>query len=134
MHRARVQTLLCCLAASTILMHAQDRPAYRNPSLPADERVADLLARMTVEEKVAQLQGIWNQKAQIQNPDGTFNPANASALLGNGIGQVSRPSEIAGTPTGPRLRAPREQAEFANAVQRWLVEHTRLGIPAMFHE
>ena len=134
MHRARVQTLLCCLAASTILMHAQDRPAYRNPSLPADERVADLLARMTVEEKVAQLQGIWNQKAQIQNPDGTFNPANASALLGNGIGQVSRPSEIAGTPTGPRLRGPREQAEFANAVQRWLVEHTRLGIPAMFHE
>ena len=67
---------------------------YRDASRPVDQRVADLLGRMTIDEKVAQLQGIWNQKSRIQNADGTFNPAAAKALLGNGIGQVSRPSEI----------------------------------------
>jgi beta-glucosidase len=122
------------IAAAIVMIEAQDRPAYRDPVRPVDDRVADLLARMTVDEKVAQLEGIWNQKSRIQNADGTFNPANATAVLGNGIGQVSRPSEIGGTPTGPRLRGPREQADYANAVQKWVIENTRLGIPVMFHE
>jgi len=107
---------------------------YRDASRPVDQRVADLLGRMTIDEKVAQLQGIWNQKSRIQNADGTFNPAGAKALLGNGIGQVSRPSEIGSTATGPRLRTPRAHAEFTNAIQKWVVENTRLGIPVMFHE
>ena len=102
-------------------------------SAPVDARVADLLSRMTLDEKVAQLQAIWNRKSRIQNADGRFNPANARALLGNGIGQVSRPSEIAGTPRASSASA-REQAEFANAVQKWVIENTRLGIPVMFHE
>src|SRR5262249_26495893 len=86
------------------------------------------------EEKVAQLQGIWNRKGEFQEPDGRFNPSKAKALLQYGIGEVSRPSEIAGTPEGPRGRTAREQAEFVNAMQKWLIENTRLGIPAMFHE
>jgi hypothetical protein len=49
--------ILCFSAAS------QNVPAYRNPGLPLEQRVADLLSRMTLEEKIAQLQGTW------QNPN-----------------------------------------------------------------
>ena len=93
---------------------------YRDPALPVDARVADLLARMTLEEKVAQLIGIWGQKVKIQDEAGRFVPAMAKALIGQGIGQISRPSEIAGPSAGRPVRQPREHAEFVNAVQKWV--------------
>jgi beta-glucosidase len=130
LHLAVIASLLVATAG----LFGQDRPVYKDAGRSVDERVRDLLGRMTLDEKVAQLQGIWNQKSRIQNADGTFNAAGAKAVLGNGIGQVSRPSEIATTATGPRLRTPRQEAEFTNAIQKWLIENTRLGIPAMFHE
>jgi beta-glucosidase len=114
-------------------LEAQEPLPYRDAKRPVEERVADLLARMTLNEKVAQLQGIWNRKREIQDEAGRFSPARAGALLGNGIGEISRPSEIAGTGTG-RDRGPREHAEFVNAVQKWVLENTKLGIPVMFHE
>src|SRR4029453_17098503 len=107
---------------------------YRQRDASVEARVADLLARMTLEEKVAQLQGVWNRKREIQNARGEFDPSKAQALLGQGIGEVARPSEIAGAPADRNVRTAREQAVFVNAVQRWLIENTRLGIPAMFHE
>ena len=115
---------------------AQNAPApYRDPGRPVDERVADLLGRMTVEEKVAQLEGLWKRNAQLQQPDGRFNPATAATLLSNGIGEIARPSEIANPPTGtPSVRTARQEAEFVNALQKWLIDNTRLGIPAMTHE
>ena len=110
-------------------------PTLSPADAPVEARVADLLARMTLEEKVAQLQGIWNRKREIQDADGRFDPTKAQALLGFGIGEVSRPSEIAGPPSGlaPGARHASRRV-FVNAVQRWLIENTRLGIPAMFHE
>ncbi len=126
--------ILASLVTSASVPLQEPSVRYRNASLPVADRVADLLARMTIEEKVAQLLGIWQQKSQFQDGEGVFDPAKAKAFLGQGIGQVSRPSEIAGTPNGPRGRTPRQQAEYTNAVQKWLIENTRLGIPAMFHE
>jgi beta-glucosidase len=112
---------------------AGEQPPYRDPSRSIDERVSDLLSRMTLEEKVAQLQGLWNRKTEMQLPDGRFNPAAAKALIGQGIGEISRPSEIGGPPNRP-LRGPREHAQYVNDVQKWLIEQTRLGIPALFHD
>jgi len=40
-----------------------DKPAYRNPDLPVPRRVKDLLARMTLKEKAAQMLCVWQQKA-----------------------------------------------------------------------
>jgi beta-glucosidase len=126
--------LVALIAASIAAVHAQDGLRYRDPTVPVDARVADLLARMTLEEKVAQLLGIWVQKVKIQDAQGRFVPANAKALIGHGIGQISRPSEIAGPDAGRPVRQPRQHAEFVNAVQKWVIENTRLGIPVMFHE
>src|SRR6185295_4235932 len=110
-------------------------PPYRDAARSVDERAADLLARMTLDEKVAQLQGLWKRNAKMQGPGGVFDPAGAPGLLANGIGEIARPSEIADPPKGaPATRTARQHVEFVNAVQHWLIDHTRLGIPAMFHE
>ena len=125
------------LAAATgvaLVKAAQAPPVYQDAKRSIDERVADLLSRMTLDEKVAQLGGVWDGKKAMQDASGVFTPAAAAPILGRGIGHVARPSEIAGTPTGPRVRSPREQAIYTNAVQRWVIENTRLKIPVMFHE
>jgi beta-glucosidase len=99
---------------------AQYRDAARSPT----QRAADLLMRMTREEKVAQLGSAW--PAQLS--DGiTFDPAMAEAVLANGIGQITRIS-------GSTLLGAEAAARFGNEVQRFLVTRTRLGIPAILHE
>lgn len=115
---------------------ARAAPVYRNASAPVGERVADLVARMTLDEKVAQLRGLWVGKSGLLNPDGSFAPEKARQALAGGIGQIGRPSDFMGTPrmASDRFREPVDGARFVNAVQRLLVEETRLGIPALFHE
>jgi beta-glucosidase len=115
--------------AHSIPVNKEEIPAYRDASLSVDERVADLLDRMTIEEKVAQMICIWGQKKnRILDEQGKFNPDKARVHLEDGIGQVGRLSDTAGGLTAAGM------AELANTVQRYLVEETRLGIPAFFHE
>ena len=117
--------LLCGMSA------AQSAPPYRNSKLPVEQRVADLLSRMTLEEKIAQLEGSWqtglpvSSPARFEDASGNFDPALAAVALKNGLGEMTRPSAN---------RGPRQEADFTNAVQKWLREHTRLGIPIIFHE
>jgi beta-glucosidase len=101
------------------------RPDYQNPALPAARRVEDLLARMTPEEKVAQMLCLWAGKRSITDAKGRFDPARAPQWFKVGIGRVERPSDGHGA---------RAQAEFTNAIQKWVRENTRLGIPVIFHE
>ena len=109
---------------------------YWNAALPVEMRVADLLARMTLEEKIVQITTIWDNKVEIQTADTNFSPALATQVRPNGIGQIARPSDRQG-PASPRVIPPRsidESVAYVNAVQRWSREHTRLGIPVLFHE
>jgi beta-glucosidase len=102
-----------------------------NPELPVEQRVEDLLGRMTLEEKVAQMLCVWRAKDETLVDDkGNFDPAKAKAAFaeGHGLGQVGRPSDAGGG-----LGA-REMAESTNAIQRFFVENSRLGIPVVFHE
>jgi beta-glucosidase len=111
---------------------SQERlPGYKNPQLPVEQRVADLLSRMTLEEKIAQLTCLWVNRPQT-NPQtsfstdlGEFSPEKAAQVMKYGIGQIARQREQKG---------PRDGAIFANAVQKWLLEKTRLGIPAILHD
>ncbi|MFL6278084.1 MAG: glycoside hydrolase family 3 N-terminal domain-containing protein [Blastocatellia bacterium] len=128
-HRALTVALLMTMALGLLLAHdapsQEKQPEYKNPRLSVEQRVADLLKRMTLEEKVAQTQALWKMKSLIMDDKGSFSPEKARNVLKNGMGQITRPSEKKG---------PREMAEFTNAIQKWVMENTRLGIPVMFHE
>jgi len=106
-------------------------PPYLNRRLSADKRVKDLLARMTPEEKAAQMMCVWQQKAEtLIDGAGKFDLKKARRAFkkGNGLGQVGRPSDAAG---GLNARA---TAELTNAIQKFFLEESRLGIPVIFHE
>jgi beta-glucosidase len=107
---------------------------YLDPKLPVEKRVADLLARMTVEEKIAQLHGYWFPKSGVLVDD-QLRPAlgndKAKALLANGLGEISRPSE---NEDRKKNLGPRQMAELTNALQKYVIEQTRLGIPLLNHE
>jgi len=71
-------------------------PAYRNVKLPSARRVKDLLSRMSLEEKAAQMVCIWREKAKtFLDEDGNFDYAKAKKAFarGHGLGQVGRPSD-----------------------------------------
>ena len=110
---------------------------YWDSSLPVEQRVEDLLRRMTVEEKVAQIITVWNSKASIQDDEtDDFDPAKAAQVYPHGIGQIARPSDRLG-PSSPRVvprRSIEDSIQYVLDAQKWAMEDTRLGIPVLFHE
>ena len=116
------------IAAQSPPFGADANAPYRQAALPIDERVRDLLGRMTVGEKARQLDmyaGVPDliDKAKDKThaaPDARFLPDAAAKLFGTlGAGSIHDlyPS-----------------AEISNNIQRWIIGHSRLGIPAIFIE
>jgi beta-glucosidase len=106
-------------------------PAYRNVKLSAERRTADLLSRMTLEEKAAQMICIWQQKSRSLVDDrGNFDAEKAKAYFKRriGLGQVGRPSDAGGGKNA------RDMAALTNAIQRFFISNSRHGIPVIFHE
>jgi beta-glucosidase len=118
-----------------------DYRLYRDPQAPIGARVDDLLGRMTLQEKVAQIIALWSSKSEIMD-ELSFSMAKASKAYPDGFGQLTRVSDKRGAPgageaaggTADRWRTPAQTVEFVNAVQRWSIENTRLGIPVLIHE
>jgi beta-glucosidase len=116
---------------SELKLKAQEnQPAYKNPSLTVEARVADLISRMTVEEKAQQLDMYFGCEDLLDTnqftarthakPDAIFNPEMAEKNLGtNGIGSIHD--------IYPRAR-------LSNRIQEWVMKSNRLGIPALFIE
>ena len=107
---------------------------YKDPQLPIAERVSDLLGRMTLPEKIAQMYSYW----LILSPDGNHRvrtdafaqSATTDDLkekLKVGVGQITRP-------LGTHPVSPKEGVRALNVLQKFLVNETRLGIPAISHE
>jgi beta-glucosidase len=94
-------------------------PRYRDLKLTIDERVADLLSRMTLEEKVAEICGGDNPNVSLFDSTGTYKPEQASEVLRGLYDENS-------------TYTPRQNAIIHNAVQRYLREKTKLGIPWLF--
>ena len=120
--------MLIVALAMTLSTALAAGPAYENPNLPVDERVADLLGRMTLEEKVRQLDMYNAKKALLERSDllnsvqvkpGTpFVPARAEKAFGHlGVGAIHEMYP---------------DAQLYNAVQKWVMASNRLGVPALF--
>jgi beta-glucosidase len=105
------------------MANAQQQP-YQNQALPVEERVNDLLSRMTLEEKVAQMSAFWNIPENCDQQGNLELGSNAS-LLKHGIGAISK---------GNHGLDPKPGAIFMNNFQKYLLENTRLAIPALAHE
>lgn len=112
-------------------------PIYKDPLHPVNARVADLLARMTPEEKFAQMHAYWlvlsedGQHRERSDLSDEFSGVSEQASLGErlmlGVGQITRP-------LGTHIVDARTGVRAANRLQKMLMEETRLGIPALFHE
>ncbi len=101
-------------------------PPYKNPKLPIDRRVADLLKRMTLEEKAGQLVSTC-PVSQLHEPNYSDELVitNAKKLIDQGIGQIGVAVRHAPPERGPRI---------ANEIQRYAREETRLGIPVLIQD
>ncbi|MGF6786437.1 glycoside hydrolase family 3 N-terminal domain-containing protein [Paraburkholderia sp. 35.1] len=117
-----------------MLLRQSEVPLYRNPVAAVEERVADLLARMTLDEKIAQLHAAWlklsadgNHKARSIDFAQSANQITVDEILQHGLGQITRP-------LGTHTVDPKEGVRALNELQRKMVEDTRLGIPVMSHE
>jgi beta-glucosidase len=100
------------------------KPVYKDSNQPIEVRVKDLLSRMTLKEKVDQMTSVW-VRHYIENDEISLDKIKED--IKDGIGQITR---LAGTID----IEPKKVAELANEIQRFLLEETRLGIPAIIHE
>lgn len=101
-----------------------DREFRLDASHSIEERVSALLQAMTLDEKIAQLGSHWVYQLL---DDQTYSPEKAAALLSNGVGHITRLG-------GASNLHPKDAAALANQIQKYLLENTRLGIPAVIHE
>lgn len=126
-----------CLLAATVSAEDLSTALYKQPAVSIEQRVQDLLARMTPEEKARQLDLFSGAgKGQDEDPpllladrfhvpmhataDTRFLPDHAAKVLGDlGVGGIHDLYPY---------------AALTNSVQEWLMHNTRLGIPAIFIE
>jgi len=87
-------------------------------------KVQNLISQMTLEEKLAQIQAFWIFDLQT---NGKMDFSKVQSKLAHGIGQITRTA-------GANNILPEETARTNNALQKFLKENTRLGIPATVHE
>jgi beta-glucosidase len=133
--RAASLSVICCAACLLLLahlasVHAQstNQPLYKQSAAPLEARIEDLMRRMTLEEKARQLD-MYSSAREIVDKhtddthaalDAVFLPEKAQSLWGDlGVGSIH---DLNPTP------------EQANTIQRWVIAHNRLGIPALFIE
>jgi beta-glucosidase len=113
-------SLLCATAIGQEESAAADNTMnYRNPALAIDDRVTDLLSRMTLEEKIGQFSGGGEDRTSVIDPTRTFTDASARALLE----RWWDPDQVF---------TPKKSATLRNGIRRYLREKTRLGIPQLF--
>ncbi|MCO6009004.1 glycoside hydrolase family 3 C-terminal domain-containing protein [Actinoallomurus purpureus] len=118
--------------AETLPHPTRPTDSWRDHRLPTAERVADLLSRMTVEEKAAQLVGYWAVSARPGEevaplPDDFGEPPPLDEVITAGLGQLTR---VFGTAPVP----PAEGAARLRELQARVAAGNRFGIPAIAHE
>ncbi|ASA25875.1 glycoside hydrolase family 3 N-terminal domain-containing protein [Paenibacillus donghaensis] len=111
--------------------------SYTDPHMPVEERVEQLLGLMTLEEKAAQLVQPFGWQA-YNHKDGEITLAESFKQQVKEAGVGSLYGMLRADPwTGVTLAnglSPREGAEAVNIIQRYVLEHSRLGIPVLIGE
>lgn len=131
---AALSALLLALPASG---KAKKKLPYQDPSLPVEQRVADLLGRMTLEEKVGQLRctlawNYWVKDGGKIAPSESFKKDLAEGHIGMLWGTYrADPWTQKSLESGLN---PELAAKAGNALQRYNIENTRLGIPLFLAE
>lgn len=115
---------LSLMLATSILARVPD---YKNPALPIDQSVEDLIARMTLEEKVAQLTSFFSRDNSAFDDDGNFISFQDTAILNCGVGTFN--ARVLWC-----MQSPKKPALCINGIQKYVREKTRLGIPVLMFE
>jgi beta-glucosidase len=129
--KSNIIVFAAAVAATVLPAQTAKTPIYRDPAQPVEKRVEDLLSRMTLAEKVGQL----NMPCVYVNELGRdiaaktegvqkFAAGTYTTEIGPGGGFFTLSNEI--LPNGSR-----QQAEFLNKLQKIAIEQTRLGIPLL---
>ena len=143
--------LLGCTATNTSDSNVQNTPNTQKAAMfeaSSNPEVEAMLAKMTLNEKLAQISCIWFDKAKVLEKDGSFNPEKMKEHFPHGIGCWARPQDTFGmedqgddreandasVTRRMSARTPSQTVELNNAIQKWHIEESRLGIPTMFHE
>jgi beta-glucosidase len=130
-------TFLCpCLVPAATAAPTVAAAVYKDAKASVEARVEDLLGRMTLEEKIAQMTAVWDSKAEIFDANMEFDAAKMAKKFPDNIGQFARPSDANG-PASPREvpgRGVSRTIKLVNDLQRYATTKTRLGIPMLFHE
>ena len=131
---------LSVIAGSFAYAQKMETPVYKDATKPIDKRVTDLLGKMTLDEKVAQLQSMWTLPSVFGDlsahgirpsslfDKGQFNEPMAKQTITDGLGTYVFLDEFLGMTGGPR-----QGVELRNQLQEWNMKNTRLAIPIMFH-
>lgn len=101
---------------------------YEDPSVPVEERVKDLIGRMNMDEKTAQMGTIYGHKRVLKDTHPT--PKWKERVWKDGIGNIDE--HCNGVRGVMDMTGHEEHAELLNTIQRWFIEETRLGIPVDF--
>lgn len=133
---------------SIMLLSGCNTESASQTMITEDTDIANIIADMTLDEKLAQMSCIWMEKAKILDENGDFSADKMATHFPHGVGCIARPQDTMGMEpidedrdandaTVVRrmsARTPSETVKLTNAIQTWMIENTRLGIPTLFHE
>ncbi len=120
----------CVAAVASVPATAGDNPTYTNPNAPVAVRVNDLLHRMTLDEKIGQMDqiSVVNMQGDCQWSGGELTPSCMDdVLVKNAAGSV-----LSGGGAGPAANTPGNWAKMVDAVQEYAVKNSRLHIPVLY--
>ena len=117
--------IMALLVISFAAFAGEEKPKYKNPALPIEERVEDLVQRMTLEEKAGQLISFFSRDTLAFDKNGNFIGIQDTAIINRGVGALSSRAFWF-------RKSDRERAQCLNGIQKYMIEKTRLGTPVLF--
>ncbi len=119
-----IQSLAVMFILASCTNNNLQQPAFKDATLPVEERVADLLSRMTLEEKVAQTTS-YNNQENVYDSLGQFTDEVLKDFVQDGIG-IMRFGRLLD-------QDPYKHTEILNATQKYIIESNCLGIPTLYY-